>query len=312
MLIIELTFLGTASAIPSRSRNHSAIVVKVSDKVLLLDCGESTQRQLMFANVSPMRIDDIFITHLHGDHVLGLPGLIQSMAFRGRTEPLNVYGPVGIDEFVEHIKFLGFSSIDFEVVPHVITSKHELVYRHEDFVVSAMRMNHTVTDYAFKIEQLRRPKFIKSKALALGVPEGPLFGQLQDGLDVEVDGRIVHAVDVLGPPRRGKKIVFSGDTTPVGDMVEFAMNCDVLIHEATYTSEYRDKAYENGHTVAKDAASIARDANVGRLVLTHLSNRYTDSKELLDEAREIFENTVYANDFTKVIVENKKDVQIIL
>ncbi|RAP54131.1 MAG: ribonuclease Z [Methanosphaera sp. rholeuAM130] len=308
---MELTFLGTASAIPTRSRNHTSIVIKVSNRMLLLDCGEATQKQMMYAQISPMKIDDIYITHLHGDHILGLPGIIQSLAFRGRTRPLNIYGPEGIDELLEHIKKLGFYSINYEIITHSITDDDSVIYRQEDFIVKAKRMKHTVTDYAYMIEEIRQPKFLKSKALELNIPPGPLFGQLQAGREITIDGVTIKPEQVLGPPRQGVKMVFSGDTMPHESMVDFARDVDLLIHEATFSKKYADKAVENGHTIAEDAAKIAKKANVEQLILTHISNRYTDSDELLDEAKAVFENTVYAHDFMKVVIENKKAVRII-
>jgi len=309
-IIIELTFLGTASAIHTKNRNHSSIVVKISDKTVLLDCGESTQKQLMYANISPMKIDIIFITHLHGDHILGLPGLLQSIAFRGRTEPLHIYGPRGIDDLIYHIRQLGYSLIGNNIITHTI-SEDGIVYEDDHFMVEAKQMKHTVIDYAYKIEEKRKPKFIKSKALELGIPEGPLFGNLQRGESIELNGKIINASQVLGPPRKGIKMVFSGDTIPQESMIEFSKDADLLIHEATFANESKDKADEYGHSVAEDAALIAKEANVEQLVLTHLSNRYTNSDELTQEAKKYFENVVYADDFMTVIIENKKPVKII-
>lgn len=278
--------------------------------MVLFDCGEATQKQMMYAQISPMKIDDIYITHLHGDHILGLPGIIQSLAFRGRTRPLHIYGPRGIDELLDHIKKLGFSAINYEIITHTVEDD-QIIYQQDDFLVKSKKMKHTVTNYAYLIEEIRQPKFIKSKALELGIPPGPLFGQLQAGQEVTLDGVTIKPEQVLGPPRKGVKMVFSGDTLPQESMIEFANGVDVLIHEATFSKKYADKAEENGHTIAEDAARIAKDANVEQLILTHLSNRYTDSDILLDEAKEIFENTVYAHDFMTVIIENKKPVKII-
>lgn len=279
--------------------------------MILFDCGEATQKQIMKAGISPMKIDDIYITHLHGDHILGLPGIIQSLAFRGRTRPLNIYGPKGINELIEHIKNIGFYTIGYEVITHEINDEDEIIYQQNDFRISARKMKHTVVDYAYKIEELRQPKFLRQKAIELGIPPGPLFGKLQAGNEVTVDGKIIKPEQVLGPPREGVKLVFSGDTIPQESMIDFAKNVDVLIHEATFTKDIRDKAFENGHSVAEDAALIAKKANVEQLILTHLSNRYTSSKLLLEEAKVVFEDTVYAEDLMTVIIENKKPVEVI-
>ncbi len=264
----------------------------------------------MKSEISPMKIDDIFITHLHGDHILGLPGIIQSLAFRGRTRPLHIYGPEGICQLVENIRHLGYYTIGYELITHEITEDQETVYQQEDFKVEARRMNHTVIDYAYKVEELRQPKFLRQKAIDLGVEPGPLFGKLQAGKSVTVDGKIIKPEQVTGPPRKGVKLVFSGDTIPQQSMVEFAKDANVLIHEATFTKDIKEKALENGHSVAEDAALIAKNANVEKLILTHLSNRYTDPTPLTQEAKAIFEDTTYAYDLMKVIIENKKPVQI--
>ncbi len=265
----------------------------------------------MDAQVSPMKIDDIYITHLHGDHILGLPGIIQSLAFRGRTRPLNIYGPPGIIELIEHIKKLGFFTIAYEIVVHEITQDDEIIYQQNNFLIKAMKMKHTITNYAYKIEEIKQPKFLRPKAIELGIPPGPLFGKLQAGIPITLNGKEILPEQVLGPPREGVKLVYSGDTIPQEQMIYFAKDVKVLIHEATFAKEYQDKAIENGHTIAADAAKIAKNANVEQLILTHLSNRYTNSKTLEDEAKEIFENTVYAEDMMTIIIENNKPVQII-
>ncbi|RAP53249.1 MAG: ribonuclease Z [Methanosphaera sp. rholeuAM270] len=308
---MELTFLGTASAIPTKTRNHASIVLKIYDRTVLFDCGEGTQKQIMDAQVSPMKIDDIYISHLHGDHILGLPGIIQSLAFRGRTRPLNIYGPKGITDLMECIQKLGFFTISYEIIVHEITDDDIVIYRQNNFLIKAMKMKHTVTNYAYKIEEIKQPKFLRAKAIGLGIPPGPLFGKLQSGIPVIVNGKKILPEQVLGPPREGVKLVYSGDTIPQEQMIYFARGVNVLIHEATFAKEYQEKAIENGHTIAEDAAHIAKNANVEQLILTHLSNRYTSSKTLEDEAKKIFQNTVYAEDMMTVIVENNKPVQII-
>ncbi len=263
----------------------------------------------MRANISPMKLDDIYITHLHGDHILGLPGIIQSLAFRGRTRELNIYGPAGIEELIENILQLGYSTIDYDIVPHVVDDDG-VIFEQDDFLVRSRRMKHTVPDYAYMIEELRNPMFLREEAIKLGVPPGPLFGKLQAGIPVEVDGKTVMPHEVLGPARKGKKIIFSGDTIPQEAMIDFSRDANLLIHEATFDSQHKEKAFENGHTVARDAAFIAKEANVEQLILTHLSNRYTDPSSLIKEAREVFDKTVYAKDFMKVIIGNKKPLEI--
>ena len=278
--------------------------------MVLFDCGESTQKQIMEANVSPMKIDDIYITHLHGDHILGLPGIIQSLAFRGRTRPLTIYGPPGISDLLSHIKKLGYFTIGYEIIVKEIVDDDIVIYKQNNFQIKAMKMKHTVTNYAYKIEEIKQPKFIRSKAIELGIPPGPLFGKLQDGIPIELDGKTIEPQQVLGPPRKGVSLVYSGDTIATEKMIYFSKGVNLLIHEATFDKEYQDKAMENGHSTAFDAAQIAKYAEVEQLILTHLSNRYTSSEVLENEAKEVFENTVYAEDLMTVIIENNKKVQI--
>ncbi len=265
----------------------------------------------MQAHISPMKIDDIYITHLHGDHILGLPGMIQSLAFRGRKKPLNIYGPKGIRDLVMHSMKMGFYTISYQIIVHTITEDTEVLYEQDDFLVKAQKMEHNVIDYAYKIEEKRQPKFLKEKAIKLGVKPGPMFGKLQHGESVIVEDVEIKPEEVLGPKRKGISFVYSGDTIPTEQMISFAKEVNVLVHEATFDKKLKDKAVENGHSIAEDVAKLASKAKVDKLVLTHLSNRYTDSKVLLDEAKKIFENTIYATDFMTVVIENKKEVNVI-
>lgn len=295
---MEITFLGTSSAVHSYERNHPSLAVKAFGEVMLFDCGEGTQRQLIYAKVSPMKISKIFITHYHGDHILGLPGLLQSMNFRGREKKLIIYGPKGLDKVIDAIYNLGYSRIDFPI--EFVEIGAEIVEKTEEYVIKSQEVNHQIPSLAYSIEELKKPRFLRQKAIELGVPIGPDFGKLHNGEEVEINGKIIKPEQVLGPPRKGRKITYSGDTTPCAEMIELAQDSTVLIHESTYIKEDKDKAEEHFHSTSSDAACIAKKSNSKLLILTHFSTRYPDTEQLLKEAREIFENTEIAEDFKKI------------
>ncbi len=295
---MRLVFLGTGSGWPTKKRNVSSIVLAMNGEVLLLDCGEGTQRQLLYTSVSFMKIDRILVTHLHGDHILGIPGLIQSMALAGRERPLEILGPSGISEAVDMFLSIGEFSRSFDVRVRTMTGGESLDTGR--YVITAAEAEHTVPALAYSVEEKERPgQFDREKAISMGVPEGPLFGRLQRGEAVEVNGRTIHPSDVLGLPRRGRKVVYSGDTLPCEAVLRLAHGADVLIHEATFSDELRDKAAEFGHSTALQAAEIAHKAGVKRLFLTHISPRYDDPSALLEEAKSVFEETYMAEDFTE-------------
>jgi len=300
---MEIIFLGTSSAIPTNNRNHSAIALKAFGEILLFDCGEGTQRQMTRARLSPMKIDRIFVTHFHGDHILGIPGLIQSMAFRGRKDPLEIYGPPGIRELLDNMKNLGYFALSFSIVVHEISEG--LVLDEDEFKISTMLMKHSVANYAYCVEEKRSPKFIKEKALKLGIKPGPAYGKLQKGLPVKIGEKIIKPEAVLGEKRKGRKLVYSGDTLACEKMVDFSKGADILIHESTFNNSHKDKAYETGHSTAEMAAEIAKKAGVTKLVITHISTRYKDTKTLEKEALDVFESSVVAEDLMKLEVEQR-------
>ncbi|WP_407379692.1 ribonuclease Z [Methanobrevibacter sp.] len=295
---MEITFLGTSSAVHSYSRSHPSIALKAFGETILFDCGEGTQRQLIYAKISPMKISKIFITHYHGDHILGIPGLLQSMNFRGRESKLTIYGPRGLDNLRQAIACLGFPNFDFPVEWIEIDSG--TIIENEEYVIKAQKVKHNTLTLAYSVEELKKPRFLREKAIELGVPEGPAFGKLHKGIPVEVDGEIIQPQQVLGPPRKGHKITYSGDTIPCEEMIEFAHDSSILIHESTYKLEDRDKAELHAHSTSADAANIALQSHSKELILTHISTRYVDISDLLKEAKEIFENTKIAKDLMKV------------
>ncbi len=297
---MELTFLGTSSAVPSKYRNHPAIALKAFGEVMLFDCGEGTQRQLAEVKVSPMKINHIFISHLHGDHILGLPGLIQSMGFRGRSEnePLHIYGPKGLEKVKESIFNLGYFAVDFPIIIHELNEG--IVVQNEEYVIECIKTNHNVENLAYSIYEKKKPRFLREKAIELGIKPGPDFGKLHNGFEIEVGGKIIKPEQVLGEDRFGIKLVYSGDTKPSHKMIELAKNATVLIHESTYNNSDEEKADTNFHSTSAQAAFIAKEANVKNLILTHISTRYTNIDDLKNEAIEIFKNTKIAHDFMTV------------
>ena len=295
---MEITFLGTSSAVHSYTRSHPSIAIKAFGETMLFDCGEGTQRQLIYAKISPMKISKIFITHYHGDHILGIPGLLQSMNFRGRETKLTIYGPKGLDNLRQAISNLGFPDFDFPLEWIEIDSG--TVIENEEYIIKAQRVKHNTLTLAYSVEELKKPRFLRQKAIDLGVPVGPKFGKLHSGESVEVNGEIIKPEQVLGPPRKGHKITYSGDTMPCEEIINFAKDSTILIHESTYKAEDKDKADLHAHSTSVDAANIALNSNSKELILTHISTRYTEVDDLLKEAQEIFKNTKIAKDLMKL------------
>jgi len=306
MTQLNIIFLGTGGSWPSVKRNVTSIAVKRASEVILFDCGEGTQRQFQKSSLSYMQISKIFITHFHGDHFLGLPGLIQTMQLNDRETPLHIYGPKGMDKLLQQLLSLGYFKPKYQVISHEIDEGEELKF--DGYSVNVIRVNHGVPALAYSIVENMRPgKFNKPKALELGIPEGPLFNRLQKGETVTLkNGKKISPEMVLGPARKGRKIVFSGDTTPLEKMVKFASGADVLVHEATFDSELVDIAGDYGHTTSAQAAELAKKASVERLFLTHISPRYIDNKKIEKEAKEIFKNSFVPKDFEEIEIKLKK------
>ena len=251
-----------------------------------------------------MKINKIFITHFHGDHVLGLGGLIQSMGFRGREEDLDIYGPKGLGRLINAVLKIGYFQLNYNINIHEIDEG--IVVETDEYVIRSIIAEHNIDNISYSVYEKKKPRFLREKAIELGVPVGPAFGKLHNGQEVEVNGKIIKPEQVLGPPREGKKVTYSGDTRPCEKLIELAQNSDVLIHEATYENADLDKAIEHCHSTSKEAAEIAKKANVKLLALTHISTRYTTDLNIKNEAREIFENTVVANDFTEINIGKDK------
>ena len=295
---MEIIFLGTSSAVPTLERNHPSIALRAFAEVMLFDCGEGTQRQLIEAKISPMKITKIFISHFHGDHILGLGGLIQSLGFRGREKDLDIYGPKGLHKIINAISSFGYFQKNYNLNIHEI--QDGTVIETEDYVVECAKVEHNIPSYAYSIREKKKPLFLREKAEELGIPPGPLYGKLHNGEEVEFEGRIIKPEQVLGEAKKGNKISYSGDTRPCEEMIRLARDSDILIHESTYEAEDHQRAVDNAHSTSVEAAEIAREANVNELVLTHISTRYTSDENILSEAQKVFKNTKVAKDYMKI------------
>ena len=295
---MEIIFLGTSSAVPTLERNHPSIALRAFAEVMLFDCGEGTQRQLIEAKISPMKITKIFISHFHGDHILGLGGLIQSLGFRGREKDLDIYGPKGLHKIINAISSFGYFQINYNLNIHEIDDG--TIIETEEYVVECAKVEHNIPSYAYSIREKKKPLFLRKKAEELGIPPGPLYGKLHKGEEVEFEGRIIKPEQVLGEAKKGKKISYSGDTRPCEEMIRLARDSDILIHESTYEAEDHQRAVDNAHSTSVEAAEIAREANVNELVLTHISTRYTSDENILSEAQKVFKNTKVAKDYMKI------------
>ena len=303
---LSVIFLGTSGSTPTPQRSLPAIAIRRKGEIILFDCGEGVQRQMIMAKLSFHRKMKIFITHMHGDHVLGLPGLIQTMSLFDRQRKLEIYGPKGLKEFIDVIQKTVQYTLTFPIEIHEIT-KAGKICEEDEYTVFAVEVDHVIPSFAFALIEKPRPgKFYPEKAKKLGIPEGPLWSRLQRGYSVTLpNGRTIKPSEVVGPPRPGRKIVYSGDTRPCMNLVRLAENADLLIHDATLDDELAEKAYEDGHSTPSQAAEIAKKARVDKLVLTHISARYKSAEKLLEQAKKVFPNVFVAEDFMKIEIPLK-------
>lgn len=297
--MLRVIFLGTGGTLPTINRNPSAIFINRDGEMMLFDCGEGTQQQMMRAKTG-MKLTSIFITHFHADHFLGIPGLIQTMSFNGRTEPLDIYGPRWTKQFVRLLIELGYYKLGFQINPHELEDGD--VIDREDYIIKAAATDHGVPSLGYVLEEKKRTgRFNRERAIELGIPVGPLFSKLQKGEPVTINGRIIMPSDVVGPGRPGRKLVYSGDTRPCESLAKESVDADLLIHDSTLADELHDWALETKHTTAGEAAHLAKKAGVKQLVLTHISSRYSESTELLlRDAKNIFENVKVAQEFMEI------------
>ncbi|MCS7118817.1 MAG: ribonuclease Z [Archaeoglobaceae archaeon] len=297
-MLFKLVFLGTSGTVPCAERNPSAIFVQYSKHRFLFDCGEGAQRQIIIYKLGFRNLDNIFITHMHTDHFIGLFGLIETFSLNGRKKDLNFYTPS--PEILEALfEIFGYENLDFELKVKKASDGDEICF--PGFKIVVFKTEHIVQSVGYALIEQDSRKFEREKALSLGIPPGPIYAKLKRGEIVLWNGKIVTPDMVLGDLKKGRRIVYTGDTRPSERTVKIAEKADLLIHDASFGEELKEWAIETGHSTAKEAAEIAKKANVKRLILTHISSRYSKNFEkLLEEARSVFENTDLAEDFLEI------------
>src|ERR687894_149505 len=300
MVDMQLVFLGTSSGAPTVRRALSSVALVRGGELLLFDTGEGMQRNFIRAGLGMNRKMKIFITHMHADHCIGLLGLLQTMDLQGREKCVDIYGEPRVEEFLrENMRIINFRlTFDFTVRK---IEKDGVLVRERDYQVSCCEALHSVPSLAYCVEEFDRPGIFKvMEAKRLGIPEGNLYSKLQHGEDITYQGKLIRASHIVGPARRGRKIGISGDTRPTDKLARFFKECDVLVFESTYSRDKQEKAIENGHSTAAEAATIAKKAEANKLLLTHFSARYDETSLLVKEASAIHYNVEAAEDLKVV------------
>ncbi|PSP76713.1 ribonuclease Z [Halobacteriales archaeon QS_3_64_16] len=296
-MTLRVTFLGTSGAIPTAQRNPSAIAVNREGERLLFDAGEGTQRQMMRFGTG-LSISQVFLTHCHGDHILGLPGLCQTLDFNEREAPIAIHTPRGTRSVIEGLIGATGTRPSFPVRVNEV-GPGDIAFDGEDFSIRAFSTEHRTRSVGYALtEDDRKGRFDRERAEELGIPVGPKFSRLHAGEPVEAeDGTVVQPHQVVGPPRPGRTVVYTGDTRPTEDAIEATADADLLIHDATFAADHRERARSTAHSTAAEAASVARQAGAKRLALTHISSRYAgDPSPLAREARESFDGEAFVAD----------------
>lgn len=299
---MKLVFLGTSAAQPTEDRGLSCICLEREGEILMFDAGEGAQVSYLKSGLGWNKKMKIFVTHMHGDHCIGVLGLLQTMTLQHRTEPIEIYGPDGIEQFIgENIRILQFGLSFPVMITSVIPG---LVCEEKNYLVYAEKAQHSVLAFSYLFAEKEKPgKFDREEALKLGIPEGPLWHELQLGKEIKVGEKIFKPSQVVGQKRPGKKIGISGDTRPTKLLEEFFKNCDYLSFDCTFSDKLKEKAVETNHTTAKEAATLAKSARVTNLILTHFSARYKDEEELVQEARQIHSSVTAAKDLLEIEIK---------
>ena len=299
---MKLVFLGTSAAQPTERRGLSCICLVKEGEILMFDAGESAQISYMKSGLGWNKKMKIFVTHLHGDHCVGILGLLQTMSMQNRTEILEIFGPSGIDEFIAaNIKVLNFG-LSFPILINII--KDEEIIEEENFSIRICKANHSITAYSYLFEEKDKPgRFNVKKAKELRIPEGELWNRLQNGNQIEINGRVIKSEEVLGEKRPGKKVGISGDTMPTEKLEKFFTGCDYLVFDSTFLNEEKQRARDTCHSTAKQAATLGKNARVKNLILTHFSARYKNEKGHLDEAGKIHDSVITAKDLLEIEVK---------
>jgi ribonuclease Z len=310
IVIVEIYFLGTGAGRPSRERNVTSISLKLFEErgtFWLFDCGEGTQHQILNSTLKLSKLEKLFITHLHGDHLYGLPGILTTRSHEGATEPLAIYGPPGIRDFVESCLAVSQAHLDYNL--NIEEIEEGIVFKDEQFIVEAALVEHRIESFGYRIVEQDKPGRLQiDKLQEKGISPGPVYAKIKKGIDVKLDnGEILTASDYVGPAYPGRIIVIMGDTRICDCSTRLSMDADVLVHEATFAGDLKKLAHQYFHTTAPDIARMAKECGVKALIITHISSRYPgkEAEALLDEARQIHSNSFLANDHWSFYVSRK-------
>jgi ribonuclease Z len=299
---MKLVFLGTSAAQPTERRGLSCICLENDGEILMFDAGEASQISYMKSSLGWNKKMKLFVTHLHGDHCVGILGLLQTMSMQNRTESLEIFGPKGIDEFLAaNIKILNFG-LSFSILITIV--KEGKIFENKKFSMYTSKANHSITAFSYLFKEKDKPgRFNVEKAQELGIPEGELWNKLQNGEEVINNGKIIKSIQVLGKKRPGKKIGISGDTMPTKELEVFFKECDYLVFDSTFLDEEKQKAQDTCHSTAKQAAQLGKNSNVKNLILTHFSARYKDEIGHLTEAKKIHNSVITAKDLLEIEIK---------
>jgi len=299
---MKLVFLGTSGAQPTENRGLSCICLNYDGEILMFDAGEGAQISYLKSRLGWNKKMKIFVTHMHGDHCIGILGLLQTMTLQNRTVNIEIFGPRGIEEFIAaNIKILNFG-LSFPVM--ITTIEEGIIVDEKKYTVSTCEAEHSISAFSYVFNEKEKPgRFFPDKAKELEIPEGKLWNELQNGHEVTVNDKTIQPSQVLGDKRPGKKIGISGDTRPTKKLEEFFKDCDYLVFDSTFIDELKEKALETLHSTAKEAASLAKNARVKNLILTHFSARYNDDLPLAEEARKVHDSVIAAKDLLEVEIK---------
>lgn len=308
---MELFFLGTGAGIPAKLRNVTSIALKLLEErgaVWLFDCGEATQHQILHTSLKPRRVEKIFITHLHGDHIYGLPGFLSSRSFQGGESEVTIYGPAGIKQFVETNLSVSQTYLKYPI--HFVEIEDGIVFEDEQFIVEARLLEHGIPSYGYRVMEKELPGVLLVEKLRdAGVSPGPIYKKIKNGEIVTLeDGTVINPADFTGPKKKGRIVTILGDTRICEAAKHLAMNADLLVHEATFSQGEETLAYEYFHSTTIQAATVAKEAEAKKLCLTHISSRYDKEawRTLEDEAKTIFPDTEIAEDFKEIAIPLQK------
>ena len=314
---MQITFLGTSSGVPTKSRNVSSVALRLPQRaeLWLFDCGEGTQHQILRSELKISQLSRIFVTHMHGDHIFGLMGLLASCGLAGNVDKIDIYGPPGLNEYLQAASRYSHTHFSYPIKVHTV--QPGVIYEDEEFTVTCGLLHHRITAFGYRVaEKDRTGRFDIDKARSLEIPSGPIYGKLKRGETVTLeDGRVINGSELCGPIEIGRKIAYCTDTVYCDGAVQLAIDADVLIHEATFAHQDSDMAFQRLHSTTTMAAQTAYGAGVHKLIMTHFSPRYApgnsiELKDLLKEARAIFPKTIMAHDFMVYDIPRRREIDL--